>query len=174
MGSSHQNKEIIDNISSNNEENTSNSNQQTQVGSADIESSDSIPKIRMSPVKQVDINSPMLGLNVNFSAAKSLAQTVDIMHSEKGVKLLNFAYIKLNNSQLLGEGSFSRVYRGSYKRRECAIKLVFSSDLTVDEIQRVAAESQMLSSIKVSYNCFIFSILICIKFIYLIYSCIYI
>lgn len=95
------------------------------------------------------IKAPMLGLSVNFNAAQTLAHTMDIMHSENGVKLLNFAYIKLSTDKLLGEGSFSRVYFGTYKKRECAVKLIFTADLTVDEIQRVAAESQILSSLKV-------------------------
>jgi len=67
----------------------------------------------------------MLGLNVNFNAAQTLANTVDVMHTEHGVRLLNFAYIKLSTDKLLGEGSFSRVYFGTYKKRECAVKLRF-------------------------------------------------
>ena len=94
------------------------------------------------------ISSPLHGLNVGFQSAHILASTMDTMQREKGVKLLNFSYIKLNKTQMLGEGSFSRVYRGTYKRRECAIKMIFTFDLTADEIRRVAAESQILSSLK--------------------------
>jgi hypothetical protein len=32
--------------------------------------------------------------------------------------------------------------------RECAIKMIFTFDLTADEIRRVAAESQILSSLR--------------------------
>ncbi len=66
------------------------------------------------------------------------------------VKLANFAYITLDSKSLLGQGSFSKVYRGTYKGTECAIKLIFTVDLTTDVINRVAAEAQVLSSIKVS------------------------
>ena len=96
----------------------------------------------------VQINSPLQGLNVGFQSAAVLASTMDDMQREKGVRLLNFSYIKLNTAQMLGEGSFSRVYRGRYKRRECAIKMIFTFDLTADEIKRVAAESQILSSLR--------------------------
>ena len=44
-------------------------------------------------------------------------------------------------------------YSGSYKQQACAIKLIFTVDLTVDVIERVAAEAQILSSIQVfQYN----------------------
>ncbi len=110
------------------------------------------------------IASPLQGLNVNLHSAQSLADTLDSIGQSggtgiggsRGVKLLNFAYIKLegqsahSNGRLLGQGSFSKVYRGSYKGQECAVKLIFTVDLTLDVIQRVAAESQILSSLNVS------------------------
>lgn len=59
----------------------------------------------------VPISGPLQGLNVNLHSAQSLADTLDVIKSQKGVKLLNFAYIKLDSSKLLGQGSFSKVYR---------------------------------------------------------------
>lgn len=58
-----------------------------------------------------DIVSPLQGLNVNLHSAQSLADAVDRMITEKGVRLLNFSYIELDDSSLLGQGSFSKVYR---------------------------------------------------------------
>jgi len=94
------------------------------------------------------ITSPLQGLNVNLHSAQNLALTLDQISSENRVKLLNFAYIKLDTDKLLGQGSFSKVYRGQYKQQECAVKLIFTVDLTVDVINRVAAESQILSSLR--------------------------
>jgi hypothetical protein len=94
------------------------------------------------------ITSPLQGLNVNLHSAQNLADTLDQIGSQNRVKLLNFAYIKLDTAKLLGQGSFSKVYRGQYKQQECAVKLIFTVDLTVDVINRVAAESQILSSLR--------------------------
>ena len=63
------------------------------------------------PDAGVAITGPLQGLNVNLHSAQSLADTLDVIKSQKGVKLLNFAYIKLDSSKLLGQGSFSKVYR---------------------------------------------------------------
>lgn len=64
------------------------------------------------------------------------------------VRLLNFAYISLDKNKQLGSGSFSRVYRGKYRDKDCAVKLIFTLDLTVDVIKRIAAEAQLLSLIR--------------------------
>lgn len=103
---------------------------------------------RLNSSKSVDIVSPLAGLNINLHSAQTLADCIDQMITEKGVKLLNFAYVQLNEDQLLGQGAFSKVYRGTYRCQECAIKLVFTFDLTVDIIRRVAAEAQILTSLK--------------------------
>ncbi len=55
------------------------------------------------------VQSPLQGLNVNFSSAQTLASTMDNMSRQ--VHLVNFAYVKLNQKDPLGQGSFSRVYR---------------------------------------------------------------
>lgn len=64
------------------------------------------------------------------------------------VKLLNFAYISLDKKVQLGSGSFSRVYLGKYRQQQCAIKLIFTVDLTIEVIKRIAMEAQLLSMIK--------------------------
>lgn len=57
-----------------------------------------------------DILSPLQGQEVNLHSAQSLANALDTMITEKGVKLLNFAYIELDTDNLLGQGAFSKVY----------------------------------------------------------------
>ena len=59
------------------------------------------------------------------------------------------AYISMDSTKLIGSGSFSKVYIGSYRQKKCAIKLIFTPDLTEDVIQRIGAEAQILSSINV-------------------------
>jgi hypothetical protein len=61
------------------------------------------------------------------------------------------AYITLDNSRMVGSGSFSKVFLGSYRKQKCAIKLIFTPDLTEDVIDRISAEVQILSFIKVLF-----------------------
>jgi serine/threonine protein kinase len=49
---------------------------------------------------------------------------------------------------MLGSGSFSKVYKGSYRKQACAIKIIFTLDLTEEIINRIAAEAHILSQIK--------------------------
>ena len=95
-----------------------------------------------------DIRFPLEGVDIGLGAAQALANTLDFMQEEE-VRLLNFAYINLdkNGKNMLGSGSFSKVYKGAYKGEVCAVKLIFTVDLTADVIRRVAAEAQILSRI---------------------------
>jgi serine/threonine protein kinase len=89
------------------------------------------------------------------------------MGGKQTATLLNFAEIHLEKSKMLGHGSFSKVYRslssflslspylcvslpcrGSYRSTPCAIKLIFTDDLTEDVILRAEAEATLLSSVK--------------------------
>ena len=62
--------------------------------------------------------------------------------------LISFSQISYDKNDLLGYGSFSKVYKGVYKNKQCAIKLVYTMDLTEEDILRVAAEATILSSVK--------------------------
>jgi len=97
------------------------------------------------------ISKPLAGCDLALDTAQHLADTMDQISNESAVRLLNFAYIKMDTKKLLGQGSFSNVYRGTYKDKQCAIKLVYTMDLTVDTIKRIAAEAEILSQIKVGH-----------------------
>ena len=110
------------------------------------------PSLRSSNVTEdsslSSIDAPLAGMDVSAQTAQSLATTLDELNDEGIVSLVNFAYIKLNASQVLGRGSFSIVFVGKYRKIDCAVKLIYTPDLTVDTIKRVAAEAELLSSIK--------------------------
>jgi hypothetical protein len=101
-----------------------------------------------------EIRSPLQGVDLDLKSAQTLAASIDDLgispsrYRNKSVRLLNFAYISLDKSKLLGQGSFSKVYLGKYRQRPCAIKLIFTIDVTQEIICRVAAEAQILSTIK--------------------------
>ena len=76
----------------------------------------------------------------------------------------------MDTTKLIGSGSFSKVYIGSYRQRKCAIKLIFTPDLTEDVIQRIGAEAQILSSINVRTNNFLKNFTFQNLFVYL-FSC---
>lgn len=100
------------------------------------------------------LQSPLLGLDISYTSAQELAYVVDSMSRNKAIPLLNFAHISLDKSKILGTGSLSKVYRGQYRGKLCALKLIFTADLTVETIHRVAAEAALLSSVKVSRHTF--------------------
>jgi hypothetical protein len=56
-----------------------------------------------------------------------------------------------------------------YKKRDCAIKLIFAMDVTADEIRRVVAEATILASIKV-WVCICVYVCVCVS----VYVCVYV
>jgi hypothetical protein len=95
-----------------------------------------------------NIRAPLIGSDFSLTTAHALADTMDRIRVQGQVKMLNFACIKIDFRAHLGAGSFSKVYKGTYRGQECAIKLIYTVDLTTDVIQRVAAEASILSSIR--------------------------
>ncbi len=66
-----------------------------------------------------EISSPLIGVDFNLSSAQNLAQEIDTMQNTPNIVnntsqstiLVNFAHISLTKSNIIGEGSFSKVYR---------------------------------------------------------------
>jgi serine/threonine protein kinase len=53
--------------------------------------------------------------------------------------------------KLLGQGSFARVYKGSYMRRPVAIKLIYAMELTVDLVRNLYREAASLGALRSRY-----------------------
>lgn len=96
-----------------------------------------------------ELKGPLLGVEVGFSEAQQLAQEVDKINSLGMVKLLNFAYLSLNKkgSNLIGAGSFSKVYSGKYRNNPVAIKMLFTQDLNPEVIKRCSNEARILAEL---------------------------
>lgn len=59
-----------------------------------------------------DMRTPLMGVDLSLIAAISLAGAVDRIGANSTVDILNFAHIQLTSQRnLLGRGSFSKVYR---------------------------------------------------------------
>ena len=94
-----------------------------------------------------DDDSPLFGIDLTLDTALALAEVLDHISSSKSAKLINFAHIQ-TDWRLIGQGSFSKVYAGSYKHVPCALKLVFTTDLTAEDVNKATVEATLLSSIR--------------------------
>jgi serine/threonine protein kinase len=115
--------------------------------------------------KKVPLSSPLEGTDLTFKSAMFLADRMDEMSStlesplvrrstrtdmkdqSSTVRLLNFAQVELSSSNPIGQGSFSKVFRGKLLQRDVAVKLIFTLDLTQQIIEKVASEATILTSV---------------------------
>ncbi len=76
-----------------------------------------------------------------------------------GVKVINFVALSIdqnvgqssantNANSLLGQGTYARVYRGRYKDRPVAIKLIYAPELTKEIVDNLIREATTLGSLK--------------------------
>lgn len=61
--------------------------------------------------------------------------------------MLDFSFVKIVPSRILGGGSSARVYEGRFKNRICAIKVLYTLDITPVEIERTCREASLLKQL---------------------------
>lgn len=114
-----------------------------------------------------NLRDPLLGIDIKLEVAHQMAAMVDKVDSfsiaepsldsgggvrdpgafplEERLCVLNFAFLQLDKSKLLGAGGSSKVYRGLFKNGQVAVKMLFVLDITPELIQRTVQEAQTLS-----------------------------
>jgi hypothetical protein len=84
-----------------------------------------------SPIRSVTVSlrQPLMGLTLPPPTASSLAEGMDALHSSHcRVPMLHHAYLNLegvDGKSVLGAGGSARVYKGTYKGKRVAVKLIF-------------------------------------------------
>jgi hypothetical protein len=87
-----------------------------------------------------NLNLALVGrVSLNSGAASALAETLDTIKDDNGVRLLNFAYLNMEleeegRLQVVGAGGTAKVYKGSYKGEMVAVKLVYPPELTQEDV----------------------------------------
>jgi tRNA A-37 threonylcarbamoyl transferase component Bud32 len=98
------------------------------------------------------ISKPLMGFEIRLDSAMELAAKLDELTSHQKqqqfrMRLLNFGYLKLFQSELLGQGGTSRVYAGSFRGLPVAVKLLYVMDLTPTLIDSCCREALLLTKI---------------------------
>jgi serine/threonine protein kinase len=86
----------------------------------------------------------------SLASAQTLAEVMDQLNNLEGLLFLNYNSLTFHSHSLLGKGSFSQVVKGSYRHTPVAIKTIYTQDLTVDIIHKIAAETKILSLLRQS------------------------
>lgn len=94
------------------------------------------------------IQNPFQGLQLTGNSAEALVVARDGLEAQAKVPLLNFVALRIFPQRLLGAGSSARVYRGRFRGVPCAAKLLFTVDISPEEIQRCCDEASLLFAIQ--------------------------
>ncbi len=121
--------------------------------------------------KSSNLRDPLLGIDLKLDVAHHMAAAVDKIASfnisapstgtneayqfdsesskrKEQLNVINFAYLQLDKSKLLGVGGSSKVFRGWYKNEKVAVKLLFVIDITPELIRRAVQEARTLSQFR--------------------------
>lgn len=64
-------------------------------------------------------------------------------------RLLDFTQLRILPSKVLGTGSSARVYEGTWRRStRCAVKVLYTVEISADEIRRTCLEASLLSALQ--------------------------
>lgn len=103
---------------------------------------------------EADIRTPLLGTSFDPPAAQALAEEMDKLGSS--CPLLSFAALTIGQGSgvgmheraVIGAGGTARVYRGLYRGRSVAIKMVYCLCLTASTVANFFRESALLSGLR--------------------------
>jgi hypothetical protein len=101
------------------------------------------PSLRLAPSL-----APNEDVEFSISSAQTLAEVMDQLNDLDGSLFLNHALVSSRSHALLGDGSFSQVVKGRYLQTPVAIKTIYTQDLTVEVIHKIAAEAKILSLLR--------------------------
>jgi len=86
------------------------------------------------------ISTVLRGIELSGSAGLAMSHVREYLddgsssNKNNSVKMLDFSSIRINQQKLLGAGSTARVYLGEWNGRKCAIKLLYTVEITADEV----------------------------------------
>lgn len=116
-----------------------------------IEDSFGVGSIRKTP-SEANIRTPLLGITFDQSTARTLADEMGNLDS--ACEVINYAHLEMPKqkhsqaSVLLGAGGTGRVFRGRYRKREVAIKMLYCVTLEPETVQNFFRESALLSRLR--------------------------
>ena len=98
--------------------------------------------------KMSGLRGPLLGTSLRRDSASEVALGLDSLRLDGKVETLNFAYLNIPEGSILGHGGSSRVYKGKYKGKDVAVKMLFCIDLTKEVIRRFFNEIKIHSGLR--------------------------
>lgn len=97
------------------------------------------------------INSPFESMSLSRTSAAAMLTALDVTHSthrKKRVPLIDFTVLKIIPTRLLGQGSSARVYEGRWNGSAVAVKILFTMEITPEEVERTMLEASLLQSLQ--------------------------
>jgi hypothetical protein len=83
------------------------------------------------------ISTVLRGIELSGPAGLAMSHVREYLDDgspNSSVKMLDFSSIRINQQKLLGAGSTARVYLGEWNGRKCAVKLLYTVEITAEEV----------------------------------------
>ena len=95
-----------------------------------------------------DLHSKKDRSSFRISALAGLTASRTRNKTNKRVPLIDFSCLKIVLHRLLGMGSTAKVYEGRWCSRKVAVKVLFTMEITPEDIQRTCLEAALLHSLQ--------------------------
>jgi serine/threonine protein kinase len=99
---------------------------------------------------QSSITSVFNGLELTDMAASTISDVRIELGKKGAVPLIDFSRLVIKLRCMLGSGSSARVYEGKWCDRRCAVKILFTVEITPEEIRRTCIEASLLHRLQAS------------------------